>query len=151
MVDYRLAIDPGDVHVGWALMRTYTETVEVGEWTPNDCIDEVRKKLAYCKLQKWNLELIIEEYVLYPGRAKEQAGSAFQTSQLIGALKLIARDYGIPVIMQSALVKKPTRRQLKARGIKRKAVGAGIHASDAEEHLYHRHLREKRREEQNDG
>lgn len=146
-IDYRLAIDPGDKHVGWAEIRCLDDDVAVGEWTPNETIDGVRRRLDWAREHGFEFELVIEEFVLYPGRAKEQAGSSFQTSQLIGALKLIARDYDVQVIMQGAHIKKPIRRQLKRRGIKRKAVGKGIHASDAEEHLYHRHLREKAREE----
>lgn len=147
-IDYRLAIDPGDIHVGWAEIRCLDGDVAVGEWTPNETTDSLRRRFDWAREHGYGFELIIEEFVLYPNQAKSQAGSSFQTSQLIGALKLIAHDYDVPVIMQGAHIKKPTRRQLKARGIKRKAVGAGIHASDAEEHLYHRHLREKKREEE---
>lgn len=146
-MDYRLAIDPGDLHVGWAEIRCLDDHVAVGEWSPNDCIQMVRTRLRWANRHGYSIELIIEEYVLYPGKAKQQAGSSFKTSQLIGALKLIAADCNVQVIMQGANKKKPTRAQLRVRGIKQKAIGAGIHASDAELHLYHRHLREKKREE----
>lgn len=91
-------------------------------------------------------ELIIEEFVLYDRDIGKQAWSKLQTSQLIGALKLIAWMFRIPVIEQGANVKKPTRRQLQARGIKQ--VGKVIHERDAELHLYYRVLRRMREDEQ---
>lgn len=91
-------------------------------------------------------ELIIEEFILYDRDIGKQAWSKLQTSQLIGALKLIAWMFRIPVIEQGAYVKKPTRKQLKARGIMQ--VGKVIHEKDAELHLYYRILR---RQKENEG
>lgn len=147
MVDYRLAIDPGDIHVGWAEIRCLDDHIVVGEWTPNECVTKIRERLTWFQDRGFTWELILEEFVLYPGKSKDQAGSDMKTSQLIGVLKQVAVDFGSRAVMQGAHVKKPTRRQLRARRIKRKAIGAGIHASDAEEHLYHRHLRQKAKEE----
>ena len=144
MITVRLAIDPGDVHVGWCYGRPGREPT-CGEWTPKETLEEVRTTLAAWQRGGEAGELVIEEFVLYPGKAKHQAGSDFRTSQLIGALKLVADDHGVPVVMQSATIKKPTRRQMKARGIESKAVGEGIHASDAELHYYYRTLRDKGR------
>lgn len=151
----RLAIDPGDVHVGWALGFGAHQDLGpgpiVGEWTPDESLAQVSRHLeAWCYSNRPG-ELIIEEFVLYPGRAAQQAGSSFKTSQLIGALKYVAqgwREKGaqLDVVMQGANIKKPTRRQLKARGIKQNAVGEGIHASDAELHYYYRVLRSKEKE-----
>lgn len=129
----RLAIDPGDKHVGWA----YDGTGEItaGEWTPAQCCDELILMMTRDEVD----EVIIEEWVLYEWEAQKQAWSHFESSQLIGAIKLICRMFDIPWEEQGANIKKPTRRQLEARGIKQ--VGGSIHSSDAQLHLHHRRLR----------
>src|SRR4051812_14680119 len=114
MVDYRLAIDPGDVHVGWA-SRAQGITL-AGEWTVVECLRKVRECIEWADREELLMELVIEEYVLYPN--VNQSWSKMQTSQLIGALKLMAYESGVPVVEQGAYIKKPTRAQLKARGIK---------------------------------
>lgn len=129
----RLAIDPGDVHVGWAYDDEHYVTA--GEWTPAETPDRVVEMLTRNQVD----EIIIEEWVLYDWEAQKQAWSDFKSSQLIGALKVIGHWFRIPVVMQGADKKKPTRRQLQARGIKQ--VGHVIHARDAELHLYYRKLR----------
>lgn len=132
----RLAIDPGDKHVGWAFQDP-NEVVTAGEWTISEAPSRVREILW-----RWSnhaRELVIEEFLLYPD--KNQSWSPMLTSQLIGALKLIAHDEGVPVLEQGASIKKPTRRQLKARGIKQ--VEGSVHASDAQLHLWYRILRNR--------
>lgn len=134
----RLAIDPGDVHVGFALDSS--GCVVAGEWTPGECCDQV----TYLMTQDVVDELVIEEFILYDKDIDKQAWSKLQTSQLIGALKWIAHMFRIPVVEQSATIKKPTRRQLAARGIKQ--VGPSIHARDAELHYWYRTLRRAKEE-----
>lgn len=135
----RLAIDPGGVHVGWALSIPGADPgYWAGEWTVTEAIARVRE---FCQgnggTDEEARELVIEEYRLYPG--VKQEWSSMETSQLIGKLKLIAEDAGIPWLEQGANIKKPTQRQLRARGIK--LVGRGTHARDAELHLWYRKLR----------
>jgi hypothetical protein len=133
----RLAIDPGDVHVGWAHHHPNPAwVVQVGEWKPTECCNEVIRLMTLDQVD----ELVIEEFILYEKDIKKQAWSKLQTSQLIGALKLIAYLFRVPVIEQGAYIKKPTRAQMRARGVKHQ--GKSIHTRDAEEHLYHRRLRE---------
>lgn len=125
----RLAIDPGGVHVGYA----YGENEWVaGEWTPEECVENVVVMMTRNEVD----ELIVEEFVLYEWEAKKHAWDQFETVQLIGMLKLIARWFRIPVVIQSATIKKPTRRQMAARNVKH--VGPSIHARDAELHLFYR-------------
>lgn len=135
----RLAIDPGDKHVGYA--HDFNGEVESGEWTPAECTNAV----VHFMTQELVDELIIEEWVLYEWEKDKQVWSDFKSVQLIGALKLIAHWFQVPVFMQEATIKKPTRRQLQARGIKH--VGKVIHARDAELHLYYRRIRRAREEE----
>lgn len=135
-----LAIDPGDDHVGYAYDGN--GGVIAGEWTPAEACENVALMATRNQID----ELILEEFVLYEKDIRKQAWSKLQTSQLIGALKLIAHWFRIPVIEQGAYIKKPTRAQIRARGIKQ--VGGVIHALDAELHLWYRALREKKEEEQ---
>lgn len=137
-----LAIDPGDVHVGYAHMNSDETIVVTGEWTPAEACQAVITMMT----QNLVDELIVEEFILYDRDIGKQAWSKLQTSQLIGAFKLIAWMFRIPLIEQGAWIKKPTRKQLQARGIKQ--VGMVIHERDAELHLYYRVLRRKKEEEQ---
>jgi hypothetical protein len=129
----RIAIDPGDIHVGWA--TDHTGSIVTGEWKPMECCDE----LALLFAQDLIDEVVIEEFVLYEWEAANQTWSHLQTPQLIGAIKLICRWFDKPWVEQSATIKKPTRRQLAGRGIKQQK--GSIHALDAELHLYYRTLR----------
>lgn len=134
----RLAIDPGDVHVGWAYDATDGVVQPlVGEWRPAEAIDAVVHMMTQNKVE----ELIIEAFNLQPDKAADQYWSDFKTSQLIGGLKVVAYFFRVPVYEQKPTIKKSTERQLKARGIKRSAAGKGIHASDAELHLQYRTIR----------
>lgn len=132
----RLAIDPGDIHVGWCFHHpTPAWVVETGEWTPTETCDQLVRLLTRDEVD----EIIVEEFVLYEKDIGKQAWSKLQTSQLIGAIKLIAYWFRIPIIEQGAYIKKPTRAQLRGRGITQ--VGRNIHEKDAELHLYYRRLR----------
>lgn len=139
-----LAIDPGDEHVGWALGLRIVGTewaVKAGTWARSDAVSNV-SKLIWTDPAAAVDELVLEKFQLYPGTAPKLAYSPMQTSELIGKLTLIAElpDVPVPVVMQSAMIKKPIARQLAARKIKR--VGVGSHARDAELHLYYRILRQ---------
>lgn len=130
----RLAIDPGDIHVGYT--SDASGEVVTGEWSPTQCCWEVIHMMTHRQVD----ELILEEYVLYADKSEDQHWSPMRTCQLIGALKLIAAMFRIPVIEQGAYVKIPTRNQLRGRKIKQ--VGKNIHELDSELHYYYRRLRE---------
>lgn len=136
----RLAIDPGDRHVGWARILD-SGLVRTGEWTPSECCDQV----IWLMTRNLVEELIIEEFVLYTREYSNQTWSDLPTVQLIGALKHIAHMFRIPVFMQGAAIKTPTRAQVKRRKIILR--GPSIHARDAELHLYYRILRRRKEEE----
>lgn len=136
----RLAIDPGDVHVGWARCLD-SGLIRSGEWSPTETCDRVIVLMTENKVE----ELIIEEYVLYPDEYQAQTWSDLKTPQLIGALRHISHMFRIPVVMQGAAVKTPTRAQMKRRGFRH--TGTSIHARDAELHLYYRILRRQKEEE----
>jgi hypothetical protein len=131
-----LAVDPGDVHVGWCYGTL--DGWETGEWRPGEATNAV----VYFMTMDLIDELVIEEFVLYEREYSNQTWSPLKTSQLIGALKLIAHWFRVPVKEQGAYIKKPTRAQMKARGVRQQ--GDGTHARDAELHLYYRAYREQR-------
>lgn len=135
----RLAIDPGDKHVGYAHGEDAVE--RAGEWTPDECCENVVLMMTRNEVD----EIVIEEFVLYAWESEKQSWSQLKTSQLIGALKFIAHMFRVPVVEQGAYVKKPTRKQLKGRGID--YVPGSIHSKDAQEHWYYRTIRAKAEEQ----
>lgn len=135
----RIAIDPGDTHVGYAY-NGFGSAVTTGEWTPAECCDELIDMFTKNEVD----EVVLEEFVLYQQEYANQAWSPMKTSQLIGAIKLICRWFRIPWVEQGAYIKKPTRAQLRGRGIRQ--VGKDVHEKDAELHLYHRILRDRAEE-----
>lgn len=137
----RLAVDPGDIHVGWARNPDGDLRVVTGEWRPTQACEEIVHLMTHNEVD----ELIIEEFILYADKTGEQAWSPLKTSQLIGTLKWIAYCFRIPVEEQGAYIKNGIRNQLRARKIKQ--VGLGTHARDAELHLYYRILREMANEQ----
>lgn len=141
-----LAIDPGGVHVGWAnqfRMADGTVMGKAGEWeAPWEAVDMIRAWYAQVKrFEDIQAEIVVEEFRLYARQAQNQIHNPMETSQLIGMIKLIARDAGIPVIEQGASIKVPTRAQLKARGIG--LIASSSHAQDAQLHLWYRILNRK--------
>jgi len=49
-------------------------------------------------------ELIVEQFRLYPNKAREQSYSIMIAARVIGAIECIAEDYGLSMIEQAALV-----------------------------------------------
>lgn len=139
MVRAVLAIDPGGKHVGWAEWWKDEGRVRPLEYDADDALPAVEEWL---ETTSWIYRvLVVEEFRLYPGQAGAQSWSEMETSEMVGALKWAARKSECPVVMQGANVKKPTARQLRARGIER--GGSGPHARDAELHLLHYLLKEE--------
>lgn len=123
-----IAIDPGDVHVGiayWEKRRGMRST----ELDPIRAADFVEFHIGDCDV------LVIEEFRLYASMAQTLVHSEFLTSQLIGVLKWIARKYEVPVMVQGASIKVPTRARCKAK--RHQWEGKSIHESDARLHLWH--------------
>lgn len=128
-----LGVDPGDVHTGWAIIER-SGGITTGEWAYVQVAGGVRGQLER------GLDCIAaEQFVLYPGKETEQRWSDFKTVRLLGMIEYLAQLWGVPLYLQGAYIKKPTRRQLAARGIKQ--VGSGPHERDAELHARYRQLR----------
>lgn len=137
---YVLAIDPGDIHVGWAEYNSADPPIRAGEWTADEAVERVGYELKMGIVGMLDVVLVVEEFVLYPGQDRRTTWTKQSTSEMIGALKHVARQLEVPVVEQGANIKKPTRAQLPARGIHQ--VGSGTHARDAELHLYYYILKE---------
>lgn len=133
MITSIFAVDPGGAHVGVATWKTGEELkateIDAEKWLP-----------LFERMIKSADVVIIEKFVLYPGKASAQSWSPMTTSEMIGAMKWIAQKAGAEVIMQGADIKNPTRRQCKARNLKWKDNKSG-HASDALLHLQHYMIR----------
>ena len=126
-----LAIDPGERHCGTAYGHSYCEGVQ--EYDQPGLFDLVERWI-----EKGALDLIVlEEYRLYPWKLQEQGFSEVRTVEAIGVIKYLAERGGVPVIMQPALIKKPTAARMKAAGVKLLSRGRGPHCRDAELHLYY--------------
>lgn len=129
----RIAIDPGEVHVGWAVMRGLA-CVRAAEYTPDGAAFVLESTLALEVVE----EVVIEEYRLYPWKSQEQGFREMKTSELIGALKWICGKKDMPVVMQPASIQKVTERRMKAQGVKLLSRGKGPHAKSAELHGLYR-------------
>jgi hypothetical protein len=136
-----IAVDPGDAHVGMAI---WSKTRGIQLLRASE-FDADKWLSLFAKLVE-NVDIVvIEEFRLYPGKAKSQAWSPMATAEMIGAMKWIAHEAGKPVILQGADIKNPTRRQCKARGLTWKHKS--VHASDAILHLQHYIIRQELQQE----
>lgn len=134
---FYLAVDPGDKHVGVAWWDPDYPDRHARQWEADEALDAIEGLMQSAFGSK---VLIIEEWRLYANAAMSQIHSEMLTSEMIGALKWMAKKMNFGVVMQGALIKKPTRRQMPARGIQ--SVATGVHAKDAELHLMHYLLKE---------
>jgi hypothetical protein len=123
------------VHVGVAVWRA-NELVKAREVPAEYAVTFINKMLITERQLHVDVRLVVEEFRLYPGKAKALSWSPMLTAEMIGALKWVAEQQGVVVVMQGADVKVPTRRQLKARGIVPYSREGG-HANDALLHAYH--------------
>lgn len=86
-----LAVDPGDVHVGLALF-TYGPDADGDEAADCTRAWETDPATAIDLIASWLLNyqidtLVVEEFRLYPGKAKQLTGSTMPTCELIGQIK----------------------------------------------------------------
>lgn len=119
-----MAIDPGEVHCGVAIF-------EAGV-----CVEtnEVRPSALYGMIERMLLNaVVIEEFRLYPDKAKVQGYSQLKTVEVIGVVRYLCERERIPLIEQGASIKKVAKAQMTARGVGNLAVTqkSGGHAADA--------------------
>lgn len=109
IVERILAVDPGDVHCGWAILQ-YTaigyHTNDTGVTDP----DGIELQLA---MEQYDVA-VLEDFRNYPGRG---TWSQNQTSQLLGSMKSSLREAGTPFFLQLPAIKKVARGHMRARGV----------------------------------
>lgn len=130
-----IAIDPGDVHVGVATRIGPGKEILATEVDADKAIEFVEELLRVID----DPVLVVEEFVLYPGLALEQSWSPMATAEMIGVIKYLARTREVPIVMQGAQIKKPIKKQCRARKID--CSHSSIHAEDAKLHLIYYMLR----------
>ncbi len=130
-----IAVDPGDVHTGWAMIQQGESAATVWEGRGDRTAEDLDGILTRLKRLGRKVTVILEAFVLYADKAKDQVGSPMLTSQNIGAAKEVCRKHDIGWVEQGAGIKKVIRAQLRGRGVKR-AKTKSVHAKDAELHLY---------------
>ena len=104
-----MAIDPSGAYyegkgtTGWALFEAETRTLlDYGSIRAADynTVNEYYK--AVSKLIKPKIKVVIEEYLLYANKAKQQINSKMETSKLIGYLQMCCYNQGVSYTMQLA-------------------------------------------------
>jgi len=96
---YTVGIDPGNT-TGWAAVDSKDGTIKELRHIP---FDEISKFLATYDWSQVN-RVILEDFRLFPNKAKEQSGSDFQVVQVIGMVKQVLSDKNIPLIMQMSSI-----------------------------------------------
>ena len=138
MIERICAVDPGGEHVGVAIFARGADSnwrcQRAAEYTPADFEDWFSQEITYGEFRV----VVVEEFRLYPDKARAQTGSTMPTAELIGVIKYVVRMFGgdTKLVLQPAAIKVPTRSLLREHGIKSvaKKLKAGGHAADAELH-----------------
>lgn len=112
-----VAIDPGDSHHGVVMAKVLPDSCLItGAWEFSG-EEELWDRFALWSRTGGLMNVVLEEYRLYPWMARQQGFSNFPTPQVIGAIRYIARQHNIPVTMQKAADKKIGRKLAEARGV----------------------------------
>ena len=108
------------------------EAIWVDTVTPSDALKLISHDISSLDVHR----LVIEKFALYPDKAALLIGSEMETSQMIGALKMLAWENDVAVVLQPASIKLPTESVLQHRHIPMlsKTQRKNIHAKDAEVH-----------------
>lgn len=93
-----LAIDPGET-VGWfGFNEDGSDTAEFGQLHGEAALVEFLSTLETPTL------IIVESFTLYGHKAIQQSGSKMITPQVIGMLKMYARQKNVPLVEQPASI-----------------------------------------------
>lgn len=111
-----LALDPsgnyteGKGTTGWCVFNALDDkvikagSISASDFTTKECYWQAHLDLI-SKMQKQyksNLIVVIEDYLLYASKAKDQINSRMETPKLIGIVQLFCYGKGIPYWMQNA-------------------------------------------------
>ncbi len=127
-----VAIDPGEKHCGVSIWYGERMTGAYEAETPGHLIISVRQWVATGAVD----ELVVEEYRLYPWASDAQAFTQIKTIEVIGVLRYLAAEDGVPMVEQGAAIKKPTFAIMRRRGVE--LPKGSQHVKDAIAHGYYR-------------
>lgn len=106
-----LSMDPSGAYkegkgkTGWCLVDKDTvELVKTGYINAEDfstCYEYWKEHIDLIE-QYQPAILVLEDYLLYASKAQDQINSRFETSQLLGVIKFVARSKNIPFALQPA-------------------------------------------------
>lgn len=112
--DNILSIDPsgsfneGKGTTGWCIINNKNNIINVGiisatQYLTKEAYWDAHVKLIKAFKQKYsNSVLVIEDYLLYANKAKQQINSRLETPQLLGILKYTATLENLPYATQTA-------------------------------------------------
>lgn len=92
-----LSIDPGKAN-GYAKWKDTGEFMMMGQLV----IEDIPEFLA--KLEEPVSVVVVEDYIIFSKRAKQQAGSNVPAARVIGALELFAAQKGAKLVKQDASI-----------------------------------------------
>lgn len=94
------AIDPGESKCGVAVF-VEGHCAQAVKSTPDQCLDKLWEHLSRPPDATRPVGLVVEQFALRADLAAAQTGSQMGTSQMIGAIRWMARHHGVPVHMQT--------------------------------------------------
>ena len=104
-----LAIDPSGAYyegkgtTGWALFDSeLKQMLDFGNIRASKYKTVNEYYEAVARLIKKDMHIVIEEYLLYANKARQQINSKMETSKLIGYLQMYCYKQGVPYTMQTA-------------------------------------------------
>lgn len=109
---YYLALDPG-LHTGWATWDEHGVIITMG--TANN-YDELHNQLA--SFPSSIKVVIIEDFILFKHKAKEQSGSKMPAPKAIGQIETFARLWGATVVKQPSHIKSIAERMVGGKSTK---------------------------------
>lgn len=95
---YYLGFDPG-ITTGYAVFNEQFQPVDLGQLSFNALCGVLDSDDPYFKDP---IKLVVEDYMIYPNKAKAHAGSRVQTRDAIGAIRAYARRKGVQIVFQGA-------------------------------------------------
>jgi len=94
------SIDPGESKCGVAIFHR-GRCVQALQSTPDVCLDKLWEHLGFGAPVARPAGLVIERFALRPDLAHQQTGSEMGTSQMIGAVRWMARHRSTPLVVQT--------------------------------------------------
>lgn len=96
---YYLAVDPG-LHSGWAVWDIKGDVITMGT---TNTYDELHDLLAH--FPSYIKVVIIEDFILFKQKAREQTGSRMPAPKAIGQIETFARLWGAEIVKQPSSIK----------------------------------------------